>query len=369
MKCSVVPFVIAALAACLPAQKTLAELQKQFGDDARALEQKQPTREQRGQLLARQVETLAQFVAKDAKGDDRWNGRLMLADMQLARGEDQRAIEALTGIAGEAPALVLVTAAAMAQHLGRKAERDEWVKAALAKDAPIADRMAMARLLATTLHEVKASDEMFAKALAEAGDDEQRATVRWHQADALFGREDVADDAPFEALQKLAADLPKTYWGGIAKDLVRASAMKPGDDAIAFTARTRSGATFALSEQRGKVVVLAFWSARDPDLGAMVAVLQEQLRRFPDKLTVLGVNCDRGDAEAAQAIQKHGITFPVVAEGKGFQTEVALRWFAREPLLHVIDKNGKVAARAQHVYPEDAQNQLVETIGAAVQRE
>lgn len=357
------------LGASLPAQKTLADVQRQFAEQARALDAQRPNRDQRIELIGRQAEALQKWLASDAAGDDRWNGRLMLADMQMARREREPAIAALQGITNEAPPLVLVSAAGFAQRLGMKGERDAWLAAALAKEPAPGDRLAMARLLAVVLHEFKASDELFAKALAAAGDDEQRAFVRWHVADALRDREDLPDNAAFDELEKLASDLPATYWGGVAKDLLRATKLKPGDDAIAFTAKTRAGDSFALAEQKGKVVVLAFWSAADPDVGNLVTALQGLRRAFPDKLVLLGVCCDPDPARIDAAIKGLGIDFPVVGDGKGFQTDAALRWFVSAPTVHVIDKQGKVAVLNQHAGTRTARADLEAAVTDAVKRE
>jgi peroxiredoxin len=227
----------------------------------------------------------------------------------------------------------------------------------------------MARLLAVVLHEVKASDELFAKALAAASDDEQKALVRWHQADSMRDREDLPDNAAFDELDKLAHDLPRTYWGSVAKDVLRATRLKVGDDAIAFTTKTRAGASFSLAEQTGKVVVLVFWSSADPDVGNLVTMLRELERRFGDKLAVLGICCDPDPAAIDGTAQKLGIDFPVAGDGKGFQNDVALRWFVSAPVVQVIDKHGKVAALGQHAGTRDARTELQEAVAAAVQRD
>ena len=360
---------LATFAAALPAQQSLAELQKQLAADAQRLDAERPTREQRDQLLGRYVEKLRTFLDKDARGDDRWNGRLMLADMLLQRGERDAAGTALKGIvAAEAPALLLVTAATMAQHLGQKAEREALLAAALEKPAPVADRLAMARLLMTVLHEVERGEQVFTAELAAAGDDEQRAFVRWHRADALRDREDLPDNTGFDELEKLAKDLPGTYWGSVAKDRLRATQLKVGDAAIATTAKTRAGGTFSLAEQQGKVVMLVFWSLADRDTPTLVALLGELERRHGDKLAILGVCLDRDDAAIGAAVTQLGIKFPVVGDGKGIQTDVALRWFIEGPVVHVVDKQGKIAALGLHAGTADARNELEDAVAGAVKR-
>lgn len=362
-----VPFLLLALTSPLFAQSPLAELQKRFAAEAQKLDQSRPSAEQREALLQQQVAQLLKFVGDDAKGDDRWNGRLMLADLHLFLGERAKAAAALQGIdTKEAPALALIAAAFTAQRLNLKTERAAWIDAALAKPAPQSDQLAMARLLSTVLHEVPRGDAMFDAALAAAKDDEQRALVRWHRADAKRDREDLPDNAAYEDLETLAKELPATYWGGVAKDRLRATQLKPGDAAIAFTAKTRAGATWSLAEQNGKAVVLAFFTLADHDTPALVSLLQEQQKQHGANLSVVGICLDRDAAAIAAGVPALGIEFPVIGDGQGTQTDAALRWFAEGPVVHVIDATGKLAARDQHAGTKDARDELQAAIAAAV---
>ncbi len=355
--------VLLCLASYLPSQETLAQVQRRFTEEARKLDASSPTEEQRAQLLSRHVENLEQFLAKAAKDDDRWNGRLMLADLQLARSDRTAAAATLRTIeAKAAPAMVLITAAAMAQHLNLRELRDAWIPAAIAKQAPLADRLAMARMLMTVLHDVERGEAMFQATLAAATDDEQKAFVRWHRADALRDREDLPDNAGFEELERLANELPKTYWGEVARDRLRATRLQPGDDAIAFRGKTRAGAEFALADAVGKTVVLAFWSLDDRDTRTLIATLAQLQRRLGDKLAVVSVCLDREDAAIGQAVRDLGIDFPVIGNGKGIETDVALRWFVEGPAVHVIDPKGKVAGLGLHVGTADARAELTELV-------
>lgn len=356
------------LAAALPAQSTLAELQQRFVKESQALDASGAgAGERRDALLARHTEELRTFVTSVAAGDDRWNGRLMLADLLLARRNREAAIAALRGIDGkQAPALLLATAATMAQHLGLKTLRDEWVAAARGKDAPLPDRLAMARMLMTVLQEIPAGEEIFAQALAAAADDEQRSFVRWHQADALRDREDLPENAAFEELEKLAKDLPATYWGGVAKDRLRASQLQPGDAAIDVSGATLAGAPFALADAKGKAVVLAFWSLGDRDLPALVAELKALRAAHGDALAVVAIALDRDVAAVKAAIPGLGFDAAHLVDGKGVQTDAALRWFVEGPTVHVVDATGKVGALGQHAGTDDARAGLRDAVAAAV---
>ncbi|MBL8730132.1 MAG: TlpA family protein disulfide reductase [Planctomycetes bacterium] len=360
-----VAFVLLGSLVPLTAQQSLADLQQRFAQQARALGDG-AGRAAIEALRAQQIAALRTFVEQTAAGDDRWNGRLMLADFQLASGDRQAASAALRTIQAEAaPALVLVTAATMAQHLGLDDLRGQWIDAAIAKPAPLAERMAMARLLTTVLHEIGRGEAIYSAALAAAADDEQRALVRWHRADAMRDREDLPDNAGFEELQKLATDLPKTRWGDVARDRLRATQLRPGDDTIHFRATTRGGSEVATRDLLGKAVVLVFWSGADRDLPRLLETLGPLQQRAGDGMVVLGICLDR-DAERIDAdVERLGITFPVIGDGSGIEQDVALRWFVEGPVVQVVDGKGKVAGLGLHAGTTDGRAQLREVIERA----
>jgi peroxiredoxin/CheY-like chemotaxis protein len=359
------PLLLLLLALCpaVNAQRTLADVQRQFAAAVQRLGPR-PTREQQEELRRSLIPQLRTFLDQEAKGDDRWNGRLMLADFQLSLGDGKEAAATLRSIdAGEAPALVLLTGATMAQHVGLTEQRDAWVAAAVGKPAPLPDRLAMARLLLGVLHEPARSEELFAAALAAAGSDEEKALVRWHRADAMRDIEDPAkENLPFEELEKLAAELPGTYWGGVAKDRLRATRLRVGDEAIAFRAKTRDGAEIGSQGLLGKTVVLVFWSASDQDTPRLLTLLGQLRTRCGGKLAVVGVSLDRSDEAIGAAVKSLGIDFPVVGDGKGIETDVALRWFVEGPVVHVVDARGKVAGLGLHVGTTAGRTELVDLV-------
>ena len=64
---------------------------------------------------------------------------------------------------------------------------------------------------------------------------------------------------------------------------------------------------------------------------------------------MLGVCLDRDPEEIQRAVRELGIDFDVVGDGKGPQCDVALRWFVEGPVVHVVDKLGKVAGLGLNV--------------------
>jgi len=349
----------------LTGQQTLKELEERFRSEAQQLG-RNADRDQRETLLNRHIGELRTFLTDTAKADDRWNGRLMLADLELVRGKRAEASAVLKQIdATKAPAMVLVTGATMAQHLRLKELRDQWVNAAIAKPAPLADRLAMARMLMTVLQEIQHGEKLFEEAMANAKDDEQKSFVMWHRADTLRDREDLPENTGFEELEKLAKALPGTYWGSVAKDRLRATRLKVGDDAIPVEGTTTTGGSFSSASMRGKALVLVFFTASDYDTAPLLRLLKEQRKDHPD-LAIVGVSLDRDPTRIKQSIKDLGIDFPVIGDGRGAETDAALRWFVEGPVVHVIDKAGKVAGLGMQAGTRDGRADLIAAIERAL---
>lgn len=358
----VLPFL---LNGSLLAQESFAALQQKFRSEAQELGARMPSREQQEALLAKHIGELTAFVTR-AQGDDRWNSRLMLADLLLIRGERDKAKEALSGIDDQqAPPLLLVSAAAMAPHVGLPQLRERWINLAMERAAPLEDKLAMARLLSLTLHEIDRGETIFQRELAAAKDDETRALIRFHRADTMRDREDLADNAGWEELERVAKDLPATYWGNVAKDRLRAVQLRPGDEAIPFAGRALDGKEVSSAKAAGKVLVLVFWVVDDRDNAQLWTELRSLRKKHGDKLEVVAVNLDRELPMVQKAITEQDIDVPVVADGKGIQNDIALRWFAEGPGVHVVGPTGKVEGLRLYAGTSDGRRELEEVIDRA----
>ncbi|MEY4672354.1 MAG: AhpC/TSA family [Planctomycetota bacterium] len=360
---SAVLLILAPLAA---AQETFARLQQRFGMQWEQLQRAEsPTREQRATLMEQQERELAAFL-EQARGDDRWNGRLMLADIRIGRGNRKGALEALAAVdRSEASGMLLLTAAEMAQRLQDKPLRAALVEAAMAQKAPLEERMAMARVLMTLLREVPLGERIFAEALAAAKDDAARAEVRWHQCDAIREREDLEENSYYVALEKLAAELPDTYWGGIARDRLKASKFGVGSPSVPFTATAMDGSAIGLAALAGKPAVLCFLAVLDPNTPELLSLV-ETVRKEHQDLQVVFVSVDSDAALVAARVKELGIRHPVVCDGRGWMADLALRHHVETaPTLLVLDRGGRIAALNLHGGGRDGQSELREAVGRA----
>lgn len=117
------------------------------------------------------------------------------------------------------------------------------------------------------------------------------------------------------ALWTLASRVPEsTTTGG------RIPSPREGFVAPDFTLETLGGAPIALSDLRGKAVVLNLWASWCPPCRAEMPALQAAYELDgPDGLVVLAVNTTFQDreADAAAFVEEYGLTFPIALDRDG----------------------------------------------------
>lgn len=93
--------------------------------------------------------------------------------------------------------------------------------------------------------------------------------------------------------------------------------LSEGDTAPDFTAETVEGKTFALSEQKDKVVLLNFWATWcGPCVGEMPA-FEKLYSEYGDKIAILAVDCAEDENTVKQFVSDNGYTFPIAYDTEG----------------------------------------------------
>lgn len=347
----------------------LAELHERYEQQRLQLVKQGASFEDLRDLTLEFTKQLEDFLAQRARGDDVFNARLMLVDYLLSIGERERAVARLRELdPAAAPPLILVGAAQLAAHLGLDAERDRWVDAAIAKKDSLQNRMALATHLATRLLEPEKAEKIFAEALQQAKDDEARAEVEWYRALAIAEREDLHEEAYDEALEALAERYPKTRYGSIAADRLKAREMKPGSPAIPLELPLRGGGEVSLSDYSGKVLLLDFWASWcGPCRSAApreVALYDEYHDRG---FEVLGISMEENGADLDRAAKELGFRWKHAFDGQGLATEAALRYAIGQPgQMILIGKDGKIVVRGLSLLDEAGAKEAAELIESAL---
>ena len=121
------------------------------------------------------------------------------------------------------------------------------------------------------------------------------------------------------------------------------SPVAEGQEASDFEVTLSDGATFRLSEQRGKVVLVNLWATWCPPCVAEMPDLQKLSEDYADTLVVLGVNVGDTAEDAAAFMEENGYTYPMYVDA---DYSLALGMFPSPyiPFTSIIDPNGVVTA-------------------------
>ncbi|MBD5088221.1 MAG: TlpA family protein disulfide reductase [Clostridiales bacterium] len=122
-----------------------------------------------------------------------------------------------------------------------------------------------------------------------------------------------------------------------------------------FTAETVDGKTFALAEQKGKVVLLNFWATWcGPCVGEMPA-FEKLYSEYGEKIEILAVDCSEDENTVKQFVSDNGYTFPIAYDIDG---SISMKYPTQGiPYTLVIGKDGKVKKTFLGADDADAQYQ------------
>jgi cytochrome c biogenesis protein CcmG/thiol:disulfide interchange protein DsbE len=147
------------------------------------------------------------------------------------------------------------------------------------------------------------------------------------------------------ALLGVAALLALLVWkvavgreDGAADDLAKGKLV----EAPAFTLdRLDRDGQLSIDDLKGKAVVVNFWASWCIPCRDEAPVLQQTYERYRDQgLVVLGVDVNDFKQDARRFMERHGITYPVVYDGKG---STVGRWGVRAfPETFFVDRSGKL---------------------------
>lgn len=114
-----------------------------------------------------------------------------------------------------------------------------------------------------------------------------------------------------------------------------------GQSAPDFALKATSGTNFRLSEHRGQVVLLTFWSSRCGQCGAQLGALSRLVDTYRSAgLAALAVGVDDNQVAAAEYAIAHPVSFPVLLDP---DKAVSRAWRVDNlPMLLLIDRGGTV---------------------------
>jgi cytochrome c biogenesis protein CcmG/thiol:disulfide interchange protein DsbE len=114
------------------------------------------------------------------------------------------------------------------------------------------------------------------------------------------------------------------------------------DFAMTFVANKPETPQLALSQYKGKAVILDFWATWCGPCKAQSPVLDRLAQRYADRgVVVLGVNTSDEPGNAEEWIRQHKISYPIA-----FDAGEAARLYGvvNLPTLVIVSRDGKIAA-------------------------
>ncbi len=116
-----------------------------------------------------------------------------------------------------------------------------------------------------------------------------------------------------------------------------------GERAPDFTLQTFDGQTLALSDLRGRVVVINFWASWCLPCAQEAADLENTWRQYQaEGVLFLGVDYVDTETEARDYLKRWNITYP---NGPDLQTQISYQYRVRAvPETFVVDQEGTLAA-------------------------
>jgi thiol-disulfide isomerase/thioredoxin len=157
-------------------------------------------------------------------------------------------------------------------------------------------------------------------------------------------QQEVARRMQEEEMQRLASLLPI---GGVAPEIRQ---------------QTPDGGTYALSEMRGKVVLIDFWASWCRPCRIENPAMKRVYDKYKGKgFDILGVSLDRDHNAWVQAIQADGINWKHVSD-LGFWNNAAAQEYGVSsiPFTVLLDREGKIVAKGLRSH--DLESKLAEIL-------
>ena len=128
-----------------------------------------------------------------------------------------------------------------------------------------------------------------------------------------------------------------------SRSLLAATAMTAQE----FSGKDINGKSHSLKDYQGKFLVLYFWATWCPSCRAEVENVKEiYLREHSDQVKFLSVSLDTDRARLKDFIQKNGIPYPVIFDGRGWENSIARDYSViHTPTFFVIAPNQAVIAK------------------------
>ncbi|HQU48884.1 MAG TPA: TlpA disulfide reductase family protein [Casimicrobiaceae bacterium] len=145
---------------------------------------------------------------------------------------------------------------------------------------------------------------------------------------------------------------------------VPGKALAPGDAAPAFALPDARGATVALENLRGRVVVVDFWASWCGPCKRSFPWMSEMQRRYGDRgLSIVAVNVDKRLEDAAKFLATTPGDFTIVYDPSGASPAA---WDVKGmPTSYLVDRSGRIVS-VESGFRDESKGALEARIQAAL---
>lgn len=185
--------------------------------------------------------------------------------------------------------------------------------------------------------------------------------------DAGEAAKDKAPEGAGQADGEAASDRARTDAGEAAADEAQADAgqgegdsgieaqpgvpLKAGNKAPDFTAELIDGSSLALSDLKGKPVIINFWATWCGPCVREMPAFERLKENYGDDIGIIAVNCGDDADTVKDFVDENGYTFPVALDEN---YEVAMLYPSNSiPYTVVLDANGKITHVSTGAYDTD----------------
>jgi hypothetical protein len=217
----------------------------------------------------------------------------------------------------------------------------------------------------------KPVDDYLASVARRAPDPLVRAAARFHRACRRIELRELGEKERRELLAELESvvrEVPGTPYAEESKGYIfELEHLQVGMRAPEIEAIDAAGRPFKLSGERGKVVVLHFWSMHDPSSVATLdplAALRDALGQRP--FSLIGVNGDGPAERVGPLVSEAGVTWRTLLDGS-LEGPLARGWNVNLwPTIYVLDAEGVI--RHRHLRGQKLADAVAVLVGEAESR-